>query len=77
LVALAVEVALVVAAIGRDRDLPGACRAALQWAVATLDTQPAGPARDRQLAGALTDLGDCHRRAGLHHTRYSRTSSHT
>ena len=62
-VPLAVEVALVVAAIGRDRDLPGASRAALEWAVATLDTQPAGPARDRQLAGALTDLGDCHRRA--------------
>jgi tetratricopeptide (TPR) repeat protein len=62
-VPLAVEVALVVAAIGRDLDLPGARRAALEWAVATLDAKPAGAARDRQVAGALTDLGDCHRRA--------------
>lgn len=62
-VPLAVDVALVVAAIDRDLDRPSASRAALEWAVAALDTRPAGAARDRQLAGALTNLGDCHRRA--------------
>ena len=61
---LAVEVALTIARIERDRDNPEASHTYLQCAVAGLDAVPAGPERDRLLVRALVDLADCHRRAG-------------
>jgi tetratricopeptide (TPR) repeat protein len=61
---LAVEVALAVARIERDLDRGAASRIALESALAMVDAAPAGTQRDRLAAATLTDLADCHRRAG-------------
>jgi hypothetical protein len=61
---LAVEVMLTAARIERDLDRGAASRAALEWALEMVDALPAGVQRDRLTAATLTDLADCHRRAG-------------
>jgi tetratricopeptide (TPR) repeat protein len=57
------EIRLVLARVERDRDDGAAARAHLDRAVEVLDPAPATPARDRLLAAALAELGNCHRRA--------------
>jgi tetratricopeptide (TPR) repeat protein len=59
-----VEVALTAARVQRGLDHGRESRELLEWALSLLDAAPASPERDRLLATTLTDLGDCHRRAG-------------
>jgi tetratricopeptide (TPR) repeat protein len=62
--ALAVEVALTLARIERDRDNAEASRAHLLRAVSELEAATASAERDAQLVRAMVDLADCDRRAG-------------
>jgi tetratricopeptide (TPR) repeat protein len=63
--------ALTVAGIDRDLARYPASHARLIYVISVLDAAPPTVERDRLLAWALTDLGDCHRRAG----RYPQATS--